>query len=1099
MKLSVLVSLFCFLGVSQLLGFQALTVSPHETDPQIAPGDEPHFVYVPETGRETGYLFLFYPGTGAAPSDYQRLMETAALMGHHVIGLSYVNDDSINRHICPGSPTPECHRLARLEIHTGEPAWEEVTVDPPNSIEGRLQSLLLHLLVTMPDSGWDAFISDAGTPAWERFIVSGQSQGGGHAGFSAKRHKVARCVMFAATDWWQGAPVPWIVEPGATPPDRLFGFTHVRDAGVPPRLQSPTWVAYGMTNDGGEVIVENLASPFQQSQRLYSTRIIDFSGVPNGNYHNALSVDAALALDPDGLPYVLPVWQYLLDLGSDKPAYDFAAMDEIVTRNLPAFEGEVAVYFYEGDELIYAYEEGIDQQTRLPMASATKWMAGAIILAAAEEGYYYLDDAISRYVPAFDRPGKDGITIRQAFSMTSGMVPENVFQERIQSNPGYTHEASVDLIAQLVPVPDVPGEVIHYWGGGMQAAGLAAVNASGAPDWHALAEAMLLRPLSLNDTAFDSFLPNPAVAGGIQTTGADYLEFLRMLTLNGRAADGSPILATSSVEAFFDASGRDKPITRTPFPASSPFYPYGRQPYYSFGAWVLADNPATGEVEEVVSPGAFGTCPWIDRRRGLHGIILADVAAGSGSAVEPALEILAEMRRIYDQARPGRLRTLSIGGPESGWVDPEINPGRNEIAFQTDDGQVWCGILDASTGELVDGSLEVAATGATPLLTSWNGPEFIVDASGWSLIYNRQIDGLPQLWEARPVAGGWDTQPIFSDNSVARATFLTSQAPAINGKWVIYARDNGITSMLTAANIADPGNEIPLIAFEARQPSHARFVYEGIDVLFATGADQPQGDLYYFELPSGQRTTVYSSTLELGLPVSVNAPEFGGEQIIGAVEGGNSMIFFRKGSSGQWEYLSEIGLPPGAAAAGFNVFSSPEAFVFGGRSFICLNIEKPGTGIGPVEEAQIWLIAPGFGVEDPIFIRTDDGLDPALRTDPEFYVTDEEVYSVYNLVTGNLVYEIERARSGLGNLLGDPPHLGVRDLGGFLELWWDEGRPCELGESPNLSDWETVFTGRPPYIYRLQPSGAASRKFWRAIPTTDYGRKGSYTTQSPDG
>lgn len=1066
-----------FAALAHAYAHESLIIDPSATDERLDPGDAPHYAFMPDSGRESGYLLLFYPGTGANPSDYQRLMETAVGMGHHVIGLSYVNDESINRDICHDSSTPECFRLARLEIHTGEDSHKDVFVDPPNSIEGRLQSLLLYLLATNP--GWDRFVDEDGRPAWGRIIVSGQSQGGGHAGFTAKRHEVARCIMFAATDWWQGEPVPWIVEPGATPPDRLFGFTHILDIAVPPQRQSPTWEAYGMTGDGGEVIVESIAPPFRRSQRLYSTRIIDFGGVPNANYHNALSVDVALALNPDGIPYVLPIWQYLFDMGASGPLYDFSTMDEVITRNLSAFEDEVAVYFYEGDELIYSYEEGINQNTLLPMASATQWIAGAIMLAASAEGYFSLDDPIRQHVPAFDSPDKSEITIRQAFSMTAGMVPENTAQERLPYNPAYTLPESVDLIAQQVPTPDIPGEVIHDWGGGMQAAGLAGVNASGALDWQTLADAMLLEPLQLNDTTFDNYLPNPAVADGIRTTGSEYLTFLRMLTLNGRSVNGDPILSTRSVQCFFDPAGRDKSITRSPFPASSPFYPYGRQPYYSFGAWILADNLATGEVEEVVSPGTYGTFPWIDRRRGLHGIILAEVTPDTGGAIEPALEILAKMRRIYDDARPERQRTLSIGGPQSGWIDPEINPGRDELAFQTGDGIVWVGLLDPESGDLVEGSLEVAATQATPLVTSWNGPEFIVDASGWSIIYNREIDGLPQLWEARPLAGGWDARPIFDDNSAARATFLTSQAPGINGKWVIYTRDDGVESMLTAVNIYSPGQEIPLIPFEARQPSHARFVFESEDVLFATGPDQANGELYLFDLPSGQRTTVYTSSMDLGLPVSVNAPELGGELVVGAVEGGNRMVFFRRDHTGQWQYLSAVELPPEAEASGFTTFSSPEAFIFNGRSFICMNIEKPGTGIGLVEEAQIWLIAPGFAKEEPIFVRTDDLIDPALRTDPEFYVTPDEVFSVYNVVTGSLTYEIERARSGLGTQLLPAPELEMFRANGFIELRWDPVRTSEIRESENLSDWRSVFSGHPPYLFRLGPS-SPKRLFWRA-------------------
>jgi CubicO group peptidase (beta-lactamase class C family) len=133
-------------------------------------------------------------------------------------------------------------------------------------------------------------------------------------------------------------------------------------------------------------------------------------------------------------------------------AYDFSGLDSFITANLPNFEENVAVYLFEGEEPIYAYEAVFDLDTRIPIASASKWIAAGVILAVAEAGFFELDDPISRYVAEFDRPDKREITIRQAFSMTAGMVPENLLENGLARNPAYTHERSVELIAQLVGV-----------------------------------------------------------------------------------------------------------------------------------------------------------------------------------------------------------------------------------------------------------------------------------------------------------------------------------------------------------------------------------------------------------------------------------------------------------------------------------------------------------------------------------------------------------------------------------------------------------------------------------------------------------------------
>lgn len=428
-----------------------------------------------------------------------------------------------------------------------------------------------------------------------------------------------------------------------------------------------------------------------------------------------------------------------------------------------------------------------------------------------------------------------------------------------------------------------------------------------------------------------------------------------------------------------------------------------------------------------------------------------------------------------------------MGGEQSGWIDPEVNPVGDHITFQTADGKVWFGLLDPGSGALVEGSLEVAATGATPLMISWNGPEFAVDRDGWSLIYNRRVGRIPQLWEARQTRDGWVTDPVFTDLTVPRVTFLTSQGPDMEEKWVLYVRDDGVESRLAAASLADPDREVPLVPFEARQPSHARFVGNLPAVLFATGPGQPSGELYWFSLPSGVRETVTTSSFALGLPLAVEAPELGGEMLVGVVENGDRMLFFTRGIDRAWEYLADMELPAEAVAAGYTAFSSPEAFAFRGRSWVCLNIEKPGTGIGAVEEAQIWLMSPGLGGNDPVSVRCDDGIDPALRTDPEFYVTESEVFTIYNVVTGNLDYEITRFRSGLGPLTTEAPAPSIEANPDFLRLDWTGMPAVILDQASTLDtpDWEPVHQGFGPFLIRWN-EGAADPFYWRLRSTTGY-------------
>ena len=53
-------------------------------------------------------------------------------------------------------------------------------------------------------------------------------------------------------------------------------------------------------------------------------------------------------------------------------------------------------------------------------------------------------------------------------------------------------------------------------------------------------------------------------------------------------------------------------------------------------------------VEEVGSPGKFGTFPWVDRKRRLRGAIATDSANGFGDSVYVDLALLDLLRQAID-------------------------------------------------------------------------------------------------------------------------------------------------------------------------------------------------------------------------------------------------------------------------------------------------------------------------------------------------------------------------------------------------------------------------------------------------------------------
>ena len=293
---------------------QSYFIPPRDTDPQIDTDLQPHYVALDKSVPSKNQLFLFFPGTGGTPFFQQQLNNAAADLGFHVIGLNYPNDQAVNGDLCGGASADlDCYAKVRLEIKDGVDRTSLISVTRANSIENRLIKLLGYLSARFPDDGWGQYLEN-NTIKWSAIVVSGHSQGGGHAGIIGRYHLVARVVLFAAMDYNGRAqsPANWIAMPGstpnATPEERFYGFSHARDDSVNfAILSAQVWPAYGMNAFGPVVNVESAAPPYGNTHSLTSN--LD---TPTGNYHGSVAVDRNLALQADGTPVYKPVWEYLL-------------------------------------------------------------------------------------------------------------------------------------------------------------------------------------------------------------------------------------------------------------------------------------------------------------------------------------------------------------------------------------------------------------------------------------------------------------------------------------------------------------------------------------------------------------------------------------------------------------------------------------------------------------------------------------------------------------------------------------------------------------------------------------------------------------------
>jgi CubicO group peptidase (beta-lactamase class C family) len=256
--------------------------------------------------------------------------------------------------------------------------------------------------------------------------------------------------------------------------------------------------------------------------------------------------------------------------------------------------------------------------------SATKTLAGAVIMSLTDSSPnpFSLDTRLAQYIPAFSGQ-KSTITIRQAFSHTSGLEPSNV----VSSTSLSLQQAA--LVIASNPLEFIPGSTFSYGGSSMHAAGAVAELAGGAP-WNTIFAQRLAGPLGLTRTRFVLSSPtNPRIAGGCESNAAEFCRFMEMLRRGGEI-DGVRVLSQAAVSQMFTRQPAPGiPIANTPLEGSSD---------YGIGIWLDHRHP-DGTLEGVQAAGARGFSAWIDFDDGMVGTFATDLTLGQN------------IRELIDQIR----------------------------------------------------------------------------------------------------------------------------------------------------------------------------------------------------------------------------------------------------------------------------------------------------------------------------------------------------------------------------------------------------------------------------------------------------------------
>jgi hypothetical protein len=212
------------------------------------------FCYPSDPAKVTGKFLIHVVGTGADPQVDRAVLLRMCALGFVGLSPMYVNDRD-GRSTCGSAP--ECFEGFRKEIVVGGDFVTGVSVDTANSIEGRVSTALARLAETEPAyARFGAFRDAFMARELSDVVLSGHSQGAGHALFMAREHSALRVVLLAGPSDRVASPVDapsdWIrafASRTKTPPSRLYGFIAAEDGVIGYDNVTKTWSDLGLPSD----------------------------------------------------------------------------------------------------------------------------------------------------------------------------------------------------------------------------------------------------------------------------------------------------------------------------------------------------------------------------------------------------------------------------------------------------------------------------------------------------------------------------------------------------------------------------------------------------------------------------------------------------------------------------------------------------------------------------------------------------------------------------------------------------------------------------------------------------------------------------------
>jgi len=321
------------------------------------------------------------------------------------------------------------------------------------------------------------------------------------------------------------------------------------------------------------------------------------------------------------------------------PADRFAAVDAAMqaahnSTGNPAIG--LSVYDRNGVKVFERMYGAFAVDQRVAIASASKMVAGVVLLRLVDKGFLSLDSTTGA-VLGWTGPNA-AITLRHLLSFTSGLPAEHTCTLRAD----ITLAECVNSIS-LTTLTAAPGTLFDYGSTHLQVAARMAEVVTG-NTWNQIFSLELLQPLGLPNLTYYTYprqaigIDNPLVAGGLRASMNEYARILQFTFDRGRW-QGNQLMSA----ALFDLQAIE------PYPAAaignSPAQSIGFNFRYGLTAWLECATPQTG-CTTISSPGAFGFTPWLDRQNGYFAVLGMELDNSTNGIVSFAVNLEQQLQPL---------------------------------------------------------------------------------------------------------------------------------------------------------------------------------------------------------------------------------------------------------------------------------------------------------------------------------------------------------------------------------------------------------------------------------------------------------------------